>query len=164
MNVRLITSNNETFDVPIDIIKISKLVKSLLDIDIDIDIDDIQEIPLPNINSNILTKIIEFLKYYNTNPLKEIEKPLKSNNITDIVSDKWYADYINIDNEIVFDITIAANYMDIQPLLDLGCAFIAASIKGKTAEELKTTFGIEGDIGRIDEEKLREENKWCEEN
>lgn len=34
--------------------------------------------------------------------------------------DEWDAAYIKIDNEHLFEVILAANYLDIKPLLDLG--------------------------------------------
>jgi len=36
----------------------------------------------------------------------------------------------------------AANYLNIEPLLDLACATVAGMIKGKTPEEIRTQFNI----------------------
>jgi S-phase kinase-associated protein 1 len=36
--------------------------------------DDIQEIPLPNVKSAILAKVIEFATHYQTEKMNEIEK------------------------------------------------------------------------------------------
>ena len=41
---------------------------------------------------------------------------------------------------------MAANYLDIKSLLDLGCAKIASLIKGKTPEEIRQTFNIVNDF------------------
>jgi hypothetical protein len=37
---------------------------------------------------------------------------------------------------------IFSNYLDIPSLLDLGCKTVANMIKGKTPEEIRSTFGI----------------------
>ena len=69
-------------------------------------------------------------KYKHENP-PEIEKPLKSSNLADVVPE-FDAKYIDIENlEEVFEIILAANYLDIRPLLDLSCAKIASLIKGR---------------------------------
>jgi len=41
---------------------------------------------------------------------------------------------------------MAANYLDIKSLLDLGCAKIATLIKGKSPEEIRKTFNIINDF------------------
>lgn len=50
--------------------------------------------------------------------MKEIEKPLKSNNMAENVS-AWDANFIDLDDTALYKIVNAANYLMIQPLLDL---------------------------------------------
>ena len=54
--------------------------------------------------------------------MKEIEKPLKSNNMVENVG-AWDAEFINMDDITLFKIVNAANYLMIQPLLDLAYPF-----------------------------------------
>ena len=89
-------------------------------------------------------------------------KPLKSANMSEVVQE-WYATFVSVDQEILFELILAANYMDIKPLLDLTCATIASMIKGKTPEEIRKTFNIINDFTPQEEAQVREENKWCEE-
>ena len=76
---------------------------------------------------------------------------------------EWDAKYCEIDQEMLFETILAANYMDIKSLLDLSCAKVAALIKGKTPEEIRKTFNIVNDFTPEEEAQVREENKWCEE-
>ena len=64
---------------------------------------------------------------------------------------------------LLFELILAANYMDIKPLLDLTCATVASMIKGKSPEEIRSTFNITNDFSPEEEAQVREENKWCEE-
>merc|ERR1711964_302575 len=120
------------------------------------------EIPLPNVKSAILKKVIEYMKYHHTNPAKEIEKPLKSANMREVVNE-WDATFVEIDQETLFELILAANYMDIKPLLDLTCAKVASMIKGKSPEEIRKKFNIQNDFTPEEEEAVRAENKWAEE-
>lgn len=72
--------------------------------------------------------MIEFCKHYKEDPMNEIEKPLKSANMHDVVQD-WYAKFVEVQQETLFELILAANYMDIKPLLDLTCATVASMIK-----------------------------------
>ncbi len=101
-------------------------------VSIPIDAGTGDEIPLPNVKMSVLRKVLEYCeKYKNENP-PEIEKPLKSTNLAEVVPE-FDAKYIDIENlEEIFDIILAANYLDIKPLLDLSCAKIASLIKGKS--------------------------------
>lgn len=71
--------------------------------------------------------------------------------MSQIVSDKWDATWIDaFDKKTIFEIILAANYMDIKSLLHLGCAKIATLIKQLDQKE----------INRIieEEEKYRREH------
>jgi S-phase kinase-associated protein 1 len=121
-----------------------------------------QEIPLPNIKASVLQKVIEFCTHYIEDPMNEIQKPLKSSIMGEVVQ-QWYADFVNVEQPMLFELVLAANYMDIKPLLDLTCAAVASMIKGKTTEEIRETFNITNDFSPEEEAQLREENRWCEE-
>ena len=41
-----------------------------------------------------------------------------------------YADYIDKADETVFEIILAANFLEIEELVGLGCAKVASKIKG----------------------------------
>jgi S-phase kinase-associated protein 1 len=120
------------------------------------------EIPIDNVKTAILKKVIEFCEHYVTEPMSEIEKPLKSDNMAEVVQ-KFYADFVNVEQETLFDLILAANFMDIKPLLDLTCATVASMIKGKTPEEIRSTFNIKNDFTPEEEQQVRDENRWCEE-
>ncbi len=70
--VHLVSQEGESFDVPMNVAKMSELVKTM--IDEEQDEEEAQEIPLPNVKSSILAKIIEFTQHYKSEPMNEIEK------------------------------------------------------------------------------------------
>ncbi|KAL7518812.1 hypothetical protein ACHAWX_003616 [Stephanocyclus meneghinianus] len=158
--VNLISKEGDTFSVDIEVAKMSELVRGMLEEDADE--EDTTEIPLPNVKAQVLKKVIEFCKHHKTEPMTEIEKPLKSAVMAEVVQ-KWYADFVNVEQVLLFELILAANYMDIKPLLDLTCATVASMIKGKTPEEIRKTFNIANDFSPEEEAQVREENKWCEE-
>lgn len=162
--VTLTSQEGDKFKVKKNVAQMSELVKTMIPNDDDDDDDEKEkEIPLVNVKSNILGKVIEWMEWHTKNgPTEEIEKPLKSQNMSDIVSE-WDANYIKVDQDVLFELILAANYMDIKLLLDLTCATIASMIKGKTPEEIRKTFNIVNDFTPEEEALVREENKWCEE-
>jgi S-phase kinase-associated protein 1 len=125
------------------------------------DEEEAQEIPLPNVKSTILAKVIEFCRHYKEEPMTEIEKPLKSANMSEVVQE-YYSEFTAVEQETLFELILAANYMDIKPLLDLTCATVASMIKGKTPEEIRKIFNIVNDFTPEEEAQVREDNKWCE--
>ena len=56
---------------------------------------------------SILEKIIEYCTYIQTNPAPEIEKPLRSNQISDVVSE-WFVNFINLEKEELHELILAA--------------------------------------------------------
>ena len=60
--------------------------------------------------------------------------------------DPWYADYINVEKEELFELIKASNYLDIKPLLELACAKVASQIKNKSIEEIRKFYNIENDF------------------
>lgn len=70
--VHLVSQEGELFDVPISVARMSELVKTM--IDEDQDEEEVQEIPLPNVKSSILVKVIEFAQHYRGEAMNEIEK------------------------------------------------------------------------------------------
>ncbi len=155
--VKLIPEEGEAIEVEVDIATMSVLVKSMID-----DAGTEEDIPLPNVKKNTLEKVIEFCQHYKEEPLQDIEKPLKTNNIKDVVA-PWYGEFVSIEIEELYEIILAANYLDVKPLLEVTCAAVAAMMKGKSIEEIRTLFNIENDFTPEEEEQIREENKWAEE-
>ncbi len=79
----------------------------------------------------ILEKVIEFCRHIKDNAVPYIEKPLRSTDMATVV-DAWYANFINVEKEMLLELMIASDYLEIKPLLELCCAKIASIIKNKS--------------------------------
>lgn len=142
--VILISKDNVQFRVDTKIAQMSALLKAMIDEYDDNDIeesDNLQELPLPNVSSEILSKVIEFCTYYvNTEKMCEIEKPLPDSDLKVVVGN-WYGTFIQkMDLETTFEVILASNFMDIKSLLDLSCASIGAQHMGKTTAQCQEHF------------------------
>jgi S-phase kinase-associated protein 1 len=157
--VTLTSQEGEKFKVTRRVAALSNLCNTMLE-----GTEESEEIncPLPNVKSEILVKVIDFLKHHVDSPMVDIDKPLKSANMAEVVADDWDAKYTDQPQDIIFELILASNYMDIKSLLDLTCAKVASMIKGKTPEEIRRTFNIVNDFTPEEEAQVREENKWCE--
>lgn len=60
----------------------------------------------------------------------------------------WDLDFCKVDQPVLFEMILAANYLDIKDLLDLTCKTVANMIKGKTPEEIRKTFNIKNDFSK----------------
>jgi len=134
--LKLISSDGKVFELPKNVALQSVLVKTMSEGD-----KEAQDIPLPNVNSIVLDKVVQYLMHHVNNPAREIEKPLKSSDMKQVVS-TWDAEFVDVDQTLLFEIIVASNYMDIKPLLDLCCAKVASMMKGKTASAIRRTFGL----------------------
>ena len=166
--ITLMSQEGTPFRVDRRTAEMSVLVRAMLEGDMSTDEDEDAgepaapaEIPLPNVAAPVLEKVLAFCRHHVDAPMPEIEKPLRSENMHEVV-DAWYADFVDMEQETLFDLILAANYLDIPPLLDLGTAKVASLIKGKTPEEIRQTFQIVNDFTPEEEAEVRAENEWCE--
>lgn len=106
------------------------------------------EIPIPNVTGSILAKVIEFNKK-NGNAGEEEEMK------------KWNAEFVNIEQNVLFDLILAANYLNNKKLLDLTCQTVADRIKDKSPEEVREIFHITNDFTPEEEAEVRKENAWA---
>lgn len=83
--LKLVSSDGEKFEVPKKTAVQSELVKTMAEGD-----KEESEIPLPNVKASVLRKVVEYMRYHQDNPARDIEKPLKSANMTEVVS-QWDA-------------------------------------------------------------------------
>lgn len=73
----------------------------------------------------------------------------------------WDADFMNIGKDALFELIMAADYLDVMSLLDLICQIVADMIKGKTPEEICQTFSIQNDFTPEEEDKIRSQSSWA---
>lgn len=147
---------NYTREVPYSIMKLSKLVSDAVDNnpdDEESDDDDDKTGPTKhpidlapnNVTSEVLEKVIEFCTYYQEEPMSKIPSPFPESDdlqISDLVQ-KWYADFCaGLERKVLFQLLISANYMNIQPLLDLSCLAVAKHIHKKSEDEIREIFNI----------------------
>jgi hypothetical protein len=74
-----------------------------------------------------------------------VEKPLRSKVMKDVCKDPFDADFIDRigeNRQALYDLILAANYMDIKSLLHLGCAKVASLIKGQPLEKIKDILSV----------------------
>lgn len=128
-------------------------------------VEDLSEtdttIPLPNVTGSILSKVIEYCKFH-VDAEKKVgtgadEKPGKSEE--DVKA--WDAEFVKVDQGTLFELILAANYLNIKSMLELTCQTVANLIKGKTPEEIRKTFNIPNDFTPEEEEEVRRENQWA---
>lgn len=127
----------------------------------DEDDEDQDEIvmPVPNVRSSVLQKVIEWAEHHKDSnfPDEDDDDSRKS-----APMDSWDREFLKVDQEMLYEIILAANYLNIKPLLDAGCKVVAEMIRGRSPEEIRRTFNIVNDFTPEEEAAIRRENEWAE--
>jgi|UniRef100_A0ACD5Y907 S-phase kinase-associated protein 1 len=165
--ITLKSSDGEEFEVEEAVAMESQTIRHMIE-------DDCADngIPLPNVNSKILSKVIEYCNKHvqAAKPVAEGGAPAPAPAAADSSSaapapaedlKNWDAEFVKVDQATLFDLILAANYLNIKGLLDLTCQTVADMIKGKTPEEIRKTFNIKNDFTAEEEEEIRRENQWA---
>ncbi|KAK4490632.1 hypothetical protein RD792_001320 [Penstemon davidsonii] len=110
--------------------------------------------------SNTMAKVIEYCKRHveaatkiGTPADKKIEDDLKAFDV----------EFMKVDLKTLFELILAANYLEIKSLLDLlSCQIAADMIKEKSPhEEIRAIFNIKNDFTPEEEAEVRRENAWA---
>ncbi|GAB0131931.1 E3 ubiquitin ligase complex SCF subunit scon-3 [Epichloe bromicola] len=156
-------ASNDSAIIEVDrvVVERSMLIKNMLDDIGDDMINQSNPIPIPNVNEAVLRKVIEWCEHHrNDPPQAQDDESDGRRRTTDI--EEWDQKFMQVDQEMLFEIILASNYLDIKPLLDVGCKTVANMIKGKSPEEIRKTFNITNDFTPEEEEQIRRENEWAE--
>merc|ERR1712083_231818 len=103
---------------------------------------------------NILEQVLKYLGHHKGKQPEEIAKPIRSVEMERIVADPWDAEFVNgMSKKMIFQVILAANYMDVTSLLHLGSAKIATLIKGKSPEEIKNILADDSNEAKAEENK-----------
>ncbi|KAI9161461.1 hypothetical protein LWI28_017688 [Acer negundo] len=154
-SVKLLTlqsEDGEVFEVKETMATQSVTIKGIVD-----DVCASSRIPICNVTGRTLAMVIEWWNKHDIGAVSD-EKELK----------EWESQFVTIDDKSgrdnVYDLLMAANYLNIPTLLDRCAIAVAEAIKGKTTEEIRELFDIKSDFDEKEEEDLRKENQWAFEN
>lgn len=141
--VKLQSSDNEVFEVDVEVAKQSEVIRQMVE-DCDYDDFDDEPIPLLNVNAAILRKVIEWATHHKDDPPPKEDEENREKRTDDI--EPFDREFLKVDQGTLFELILAANYLDMKLLLDVLCKTVANMIKGKTPEEIRKTFNIKHDF------------------
>ena len=156
--IKLKTSDNIIFDVPVDILKKVKLISDLLYEAC----EEKETIFLREVDSFNLEKIILYLEHYKDFEPKEIPKPFPERTddafLRGILNDDWTFDFLQqMSLEELINLVNSANYLQIEGLINIIAAKLAHEMCNCEIEEARRKFGIECDMT---EEEIAEIDKY----
>jgi len=173
-----VSKDGKQIDLPLGVAKMSEFIAGMLKVFEDTP-DAGNDAPIDlDISGDILERIATYLKWHHANP-KALDIPeedkdedeednagmddgaFKYRRTDDII--EWDKQFIAVENPVLFEMLLAANYLNIRILLDLILKTIANQIKGKTTEEIRVHFNIKNDFTPEEEKQIALENSWIEE-
>ncbi|KAJ2784411.1 hypothetical protein H4R18_001121 [Coemansia javaensis] len=167
--VSLVAADGATISVEQDIIEQSGTIRNILN---DVGLSD-AAIPVPNVSGPILARVIDYCRHHrNDISRRQPQAPLlgEENDSSDAVTqraisqmDEFDHDFCRVDQGTLFDLILAANFLDIPPLLDLVGYTVACKMKGKSVQEMRDTFAVKNDFTPEEEKQALEDNAWVEE-
>ena len=158
-SIKIITKEGKELTLSKKSCQLSELLKTAIN-----DYPSETSFPLNDLDEKNGELIKEYLTHFNGEAPKEIEKPISSNEMKNL-TDEWSSTFIDkISLEDLTNLTVAANYMGINSLLDLCCAKVATLCKDKNEDEIFKLFKITETFSEEEKNKIKNENKWIEEN
>ena len=127
------------------------------------------KIPLPNVDSSTFATLLQWLGQHldaqaaARPPSIFAPEPQPATNPNIEARDERFCEgVISTEDGLspLFVLLMAANYLDVKPLMEVICTFFANMIKGKTPEQIREALGIENDFTPEEEEINRQENAW----
>ena len=118
-------------------------------------------LPLPNIRKEIFNKVITFMEYHYENPIPEPKNEKESTNPENI--SEWDRVFLTISQPELFELTLAANFLDTKWLLDCCCKTVANALKTLDKEGMRKYLNIKNDFTPEEEAAIDKENEWCTE-
>ncbi|KAK9097118.1 hypothetical protein Sjap_022615 [Stephania japonica] len=145
--ITLLSSDNELFTVDEEAANQSLTIKHLIE-----DTEPENGVPLPQVHSKILAKVTEYLIKHANEPDNDAAAKEELKNWDDKFLEK-------VNHETLFDLILAANYLDIKGLLDLTCQTVADLMNGMSVVEVRKLFNIVNDFTPEDEAEVRKRRK-----
>lgn len=133
-SVQLVAQDRVTkFTVGRKAAAISRLVATVLQTD-----PTAAEIACPEVAADVLALVVEYINHHAGTESKDIDKPLGTAPLTDLVEDKWDLEFVQraaTEKMLLYCLVRAANFLDVPGLLSLTCAYIASLVRGKPLDK-----------------------------
>ncbi|XP_059281379.1 SKP1-like protein 11 [Lycium ferocissimum] len=142
----LISSDGDKFELEQSIAIQSLTIKNMVE-------DDYTTIPLPNVDTETLTKVIDYMKMHAVEKTEMNQEELK----------KFDELFVKGSFDEVYEVVLAANYLDIKSMMDLLCQSIADRIKNKSVNAVRKIFNVDNDYTPEEEEEVKKEHAWAHE-
>jgi S-phase kinase-associated protein 1 len=160
--ISLISSSGETFETNVYSCLHCKTIANFIEEDAGVDC-----IPLPNVTSYVLDKILDFFnerlrlaREITISPTLESEDTLDDAQLHTLRYRSMTYLQENT-TEVLLRVLTAANYLHCEILIDLISSVIASRLAGKGRDEMRAILGIENDFTEEEEAQVLAESAWA---
>jgi S-phase kinase-associated protein 1 len=149
------TSDEKVQPVEIEVARVSATLKNMLENCAGGDTDP-KPIELQKVDSATFEKVVEWCKHHVGDP--NVDKDIELDEDDDYDFPDWDEDWIeSLEEERLFAVILAADYLDIKMLLDLGSKRVANILKSLSVPEIRKKYNLVNDFTPEEEERLRKE-------
>lgn len=151
--VRLVSSDQLSFEVECGACAQSLLLSSVLDF------GACASIPLPSVRGVELATIVAYMRHHEHAPAARIARPVAPGSLR-LVATAWDAQLVDLDGAAVLRLAMAANYVGLEPLLELCCAKMALTVMDSTIEQLRLGFGVTRNLTAKEQAVALDDSAW----
>lgn len=153
MVVHIVLNGSAGFEMSEEAAKQSTLISEM----IEEDYNEGDIIPVANVKAEVMAHIVLWCE----NNLKDRVPAIKPPSPPKFETlPAYHINFVqSLSIEEVFRVMLAANFLGIDPLVDLMAYALALKMKDKTPTEIRTAFGIPEPTPE-EEEKIRRDNQW----
>lgn len=156
--MKLQSSEGQIFEVDLQTAMVSGTLRTMMEGLGKLNTDADEVVPLVNVNTATLKKVLQWATYHKDDWLLLAEDDMAIGVRQPLSS--WDAEFFNVDQATIFELIMAADYLDIKGLMNSGCRVVANMIRGKTTEEMRRRLCIKNNFTPSEEEMVKRENQW----
>lgn len=110
-----------------------------------------QPIPVPNVNSPVLAKVVEYLELH----------AVAASADALLVLSKWDRLFMEANHESLFELVLAADFLEIESLLRLACGEMEDLLAGKSPAEIREMFKVRAEPTPDEMDEIRRDYPWA---
>jgi len=112
---------------------------------------DEEPVPLPNVTSFVLARVVEFYSKIDEAAMDEVPSRMVKTRFFESMPMR----------PDLFVVMNAANYLDATELLDDAAVFVADALRGQTPETIRDKLGLRADVTADDAARISKELDWA---
>lgn len=155
--LKLKSADGEIVEAEIEVVKCCGLLKDMLE-NAEAAEEDENETPISHVNASVLRKVLQWTEHHKDDAPVDYDDGEKRKAA---VISEWDAEFLKVEDSMLFDLILAANFLNVKGLLEVAAKTLAAKFEQKTAEQIRTEFGVKNDFSADEIEEMRKEEEWC---